>query len=87
VIASGCAKDRPHPRCGAIVERMGAGPDASLAQEGATLAQIDTGFEAAEVAEVGDARHLRLKGVDATSAYLQDFTYAYGRVEMGAIKR
>jgi hypothetical protein len=52
-----------------------------------SLAQIDTGFDAAEVAEVGDARHMRLKGVDATSAYLRDFTYAYGRVEMGPIKR
>jgi formylglycine-generating enzyme len=81
VIASGCAKDLPHPRCGALVVRMDAEAQAD------SLAQIDTGFDAAEVAEVGDARHMRLKGVDATSAYLRDFTYAYGRVEMGPIKR
>jgi hypothetical protein len=87
VIASGCAKDFPRPRCGVIVERMGADGGADEPEAGAALAQIDTGFEPAEVAEVGDARHMRLKGVDATSAYLRDFTYAYGRVEMGAVKR
>jgi hypothetical protein len=85
VIASGCAKDLPHARCGVIVGRVFA--DADAAPAAVSLAQIDTGFEAAEVAEVGDARHMRLKGVDATSAYLRDFTYAYGRVAMGAIKR
>ncbi len=87
VIASGCAKDLPHPRCGVLVGRMGAMEAAEGSQAPASLAQIDTGFAAAEVAEVGDARHMRLKGVDATSAYLRDFTYAYGRVELGAIKR
>ncbi len=87
VIASGCAKDRPHPHCGILVERMGLESDSGPPQAAATLAQIDTGFEAAEVAEVGDARHMRLKGTDATSAYLRDFTYAYGRVETAAIKR
>jgi sulfatase modifying factor 1 len=87
VIASGCRKDFPRPRCGVIVERMGTNEDAAEPQAGTSLAQIDTGFEAAEVAEVGDARHMRLKGVDETSAYLRDFTYAYGRVEMGGIKR
>jgi hypothetical protein len=60
---------------------------AETIQAVATLAQINTGFDAAEVAEVGDARHMRLKGIDATSAYLRDFTYAYGRVELGALKR
>jgi len=51
------------------------------------LASIDTGHEAAEVAEVGDARHLRLKGVDERSAFLRDFSYAYGRIDLGDIKR
>jgi hypothetical protein len=80
VIASGCAKGAPRPRCGLIVGRLVPGkPD--------LLAQTDTGFEAAEVAEIGDARHMRLKGVDAKSAYLRDFTYAYGRVDLGGIQR
>ena len=44
-------------------------------------------LEAAEIAEVGDPKHLRFKGLDATSAYLRDFTYAYGRIELGPIRR
>jgi formylglycine-generating enzyme len=87
VVASGCAKDMPHPRCGLVVGRILASPDGGAPPKPDSLAQIDTGFEAAEVAEVGDARHMRLKGVDAKSAYLRDFTYSYGRVEMGAIQR
>ena len=87
VVASGCAKDAPHPRCGLVVGRILPAPEAGALPKPDLLAQIDTGFEAAEVAEVGDARHMRLKGVDAKSAYLRDFTYSYGRVEMGAIQR
>jgi hypothetical protein len=51
------------------------------------LATVDTGFEAAEVAEAGEAKHLRLKGRDATSAFLRDFTYAYGLIELGDVRR
>jgi sulfatase modifying factor 1 len=87
VVASGCSKDVPHPRCGLVVGRVYAAGEAGAAPRPDSLAQIDTGFEAAEVAEVGDARHMRLKGVDAKSGYLRDFTYSYGRIEMGAIQR
>jgi hypothetical protein len=87
VVASGCAKDVPRPRCGLVVGRVYPEAEAGASPKPDVLAQIETGFEAAEVAEVGDARHMRLKGVDAKSGYLRDFTYAYGRVEMGAIQR
>jgi sulfatase modifying factor 1 len=86
VVASGCAKDFPHPRCGLVAARVDTAADAE-APRADVLLDIDTGFEASEVAEVGDARHLRLKGVDARSGYLRDFTYSYGKVEMGAIQR
>jgi formylglycine-generating enzyme len=96
VVASGCApgapggihpgKDAPHSRCGLVVGRVRALLDADLAASD-ILAHADTGFEAAEVAEVGDARHLRLKGLDTKSGFLQDFTYSYGKVEMGTIQR
>jgi len=87
VVASGCAKDVPHPRCGLVVGRVHAAQDPDAAPNADALSQIETGFEAAEVAEVGDARHMRFKGVDAKSGYLRDFTYSYGRIEMGAIQR
>ena len=93
-VASGCSKEAPRARCGLVVGRVGAtvfgdadgGGDAE-ASAAVVLVHVDTGFEAAEVAEVGDARHLRLKGVDAKSGYLRDFTYSYGRVELGPIQR
>jgi len=87
VVASGCAKDVPHPRCGLVVGRVHPSVEPGGAPKPDALAQIETGFEAAEVAEVGDARHMRLKGVDGKSGYLRDFTYSYGRIEMGAIQR
>jgi hypothetical protein len=49
--------------------------------------RVDTGSIAAEVAEVGEARRLRFTGVDTTSAFLRDFTYAYGRIVTGEIRR
>jgi sulfatase modifying factor 1 len=87
VVGSGCAHDQPHPRCGLIVGRLPG--DLADASDGAAhvLATVDTGFEAAEVAEAGEAKHLRLKGVDAVSAFLRDFTYAYGLIELGDVRR
>jgi len=98
VVASGCAKDLPRPKCGLLVGRTtgddrSSAADASAGGGGAPqakpdiLLQVDTGFEAAEVAEVGDAKHMRFKGLDAKSAYLRDFTYVFGRVELGPVQR
>jgi hypothetical protein len=91
VIASGCSKDKPHPRCGLVVGRIvDTGQDAGTGSgvaAASTVAHVDTGFEASEIAEVGDARHMRLKGTDSKGGYLRDFTYSYGRVEMGPITR
>jgi formylglycine-generating enzyme required for sulfatase activity len=91
VVATGCAKDKPHPRCGLLVARVRDAGQETATEAGAvtvdTLAHVDTGFEASEVAEVGDARHLRLKGLDSRGGYLRDFTYSYGRIETGPIQR
>lgn len=89
VVASGCAHDLPHPRCGLIIGRP-PGDDETDAAERVTphvLATVDTGFEAAEIAEAGSAKHLRLKATDATSGFLRDFTYAYGLIELGDVQR
>lgn len=91
VVASGCARDAPRRRCGLLVGRTLAATEGAASDDGGAsirvLMHADTGFEAAEVAEVGDARRLRLKGLDATSAYLRDFTYSFGRIELGGILR
>jgi sulfatase modifying factor 1 len=90
VVASGCATEAPRPRCGLIVGRAEAGDDPSLDAAAAkvrVLLHVDTGYEAAEVAEAGEAKHLRFKGLDPTSAYLRDFTYAYGRIELAEPRR
>jgi hypothetical protein len=93
VVASGCARDAPRPRCGLLVGRTLTDvetPDGGALDGGASarvLMHVDTGYEAAEVAEAGEARHLRFKSLDATSAYLRDFTYAYGRIELAEVRR
>ena len=87
VVATGCARSVVHsPRCGLVVGRIGSDGDGGLASV-AELAHVDNGIEAAEIAEVGDPKHLRFKGLDAKSPYLRDFTYAYGRIELGEIRR
>jgi hypothetical protein len=90
VVASGCTKDYPRPRCGILVGRASEpvrDGDASPTEAPPVLMHTDTGSEAAEVAEAGEARHLRFKGFDTTSAFLRDFTYSYGRIELAAIRR
>jgi hypothetical protein len=93
LVASGCARDYPRPRCGLLVGRAltaGAPESAAGSDAGTTvrvLMHVDTGFQAADVAEAGEAKHLRFTGVDATSAFLRDFTYAYGRIVLGDVQR
>ncbi len=53
----------------------------------ATLLEIDSGHVAADVAQFGEARHLRMRGLDTYGTFLREITYAYGRVELGETKR
>ena len=74
---------------------LGAPPTCALAVgrtlEGrATLiGSADIGHAAAlpDVARVGDARHLRIRGLDPLGTFGRDVTYVYGRVEISAISR
>jgi sulfatase modifying factor 1 len=85
VIATGCGHVVHDTKCGLLVARGLPSSDGGIAAT--AVSRIDTGTEASEIAQVGDARHLRFKGKDAVSPYLRDFTYAYGRIELGEIKR
>ncbi|MEA2752283.1 MAG: hypothetical protein QOI41_6426, partial [Myxococcales bacterium] len=40
-----------------------------------------------DVARIGDARHLRIRGLDPAGTFGRDVTYVYGRVEISAISR
>jgi hypothetical protein len=91
IVASGCARDTAGRHCGLLVGRTLAPPDGEVADDAGSsvrvLVHVETGFDAAEVAEAGEARHLRFKGIDSTSGYVRDLTYAYGRIDLGEIRR
>ena len=40
-----------------------------------------------DVARIGDARHLRIRGLDPAGTFGRDITYVYGRVEIGHVSR
>ncbi len=55
----------------------------------ALVASADVGHASAlpDVARIGDARHLRIRGLDPSGTFGRDITYVYGRVEIGRISR
>ena len=81
VMILGCNVAGP-PTCALAVGRMPEGA-ASL------VASADLGHAIAlpDVARVGDARHLRIRGLDPAGTFGRDITYVYGRVLIGAISR
>jgi hypothetical protein len=81
VIILGCNTVGP-PTCGVAVGR-------SLEGRPVLMASTDIGQASAlpDVARVGDARHLRLRGLDPWGTFGHDVTYVYGRVEIGKISR
>jgi hypothetical protein len=83
VIVSGCAKSADKTKkpfkCGIVVGRTSPIP--------ASVSEIDAGRSVAEVVLFGDARHLRMLSVDARGAFVRTITYAYGRIELGEIRR
>jgi formylglycine-generating enzyme required for sulfatase activity len=87
IVAIGCTTA---PRaCGLIVSRatpdVGAGEAATSAAS--VLMSVSTGRDPPELARVGDARHLRIRSLDAHGVFGRDITYAFGRVELGEPKR
>lgn len=53
------------------------------------LATSDVGHRSPlpDVARIGDARHLRIRGLDPAGTFGRDITYVYGRVEIGQMNR
>ncbi|WP_394834018.1 SUMF1/EgtB/PvdO family nonheme iron enzyme [Pendulispora rubella] len=88
-IVTGCARSkeadekRPPSGCGVMIGRVPPSPGA----EPVVLTSIDSGRDAAEVVLFGDARHLRMRGLDLKGSFLREILYAYGRVDVGPVKR
>ena len=70
------------PTCALAVGR-------SLEGASVLIASADVGQASAlpDVARVGDARHLRIRGLDPAGTFGRDITYVYGRVAISAINR
>ena len=81
VMILGCNTVGP-PTCGLAVGR-------SLEGRPALIAHADVGHATAlpDVARIGDARHLRIRGLDPLGTFGRDVTYVYGRVEISKISR
>lgn len=61
----------------------------TLEGRAALIASADVGHATAlpDVARIGDARHLRIRGLDPLGTFGRDITYVYGRVEIGRENR
>lgn len=81
VMILGCNTVGP-PTCGLAVGR-------SLEGRPALVASADVGHASAlpDVARIGDARHMRIRGLDPSGTFGRDVTYVYGRVEIGKVSR
>lgn len=51
------------------------------------VARMDGGRSIPDLARIGDARHLRMRGLDARGTFSREITYVYGRVELGDSRR
>lgn len=81
VMILGCNKTGA-PTCSLAVGRM-------LDGRPSVVASAEVGHASAlpDLARIGDARHLRIRGLDPTGTFGRDITYVYGRVEIGRINR
>ena len=79
VIAGGCGRVQGVLDCGAVVGRGGPSPR--------VLAEIPTGLDFPDVQQNGDARHLRIRGLELRGGFLRDVIYTYGIVDVAEKKR
>lgn len=81
VMILGCNVVGP-PTCALAVGR-------TLDGVAALVGSADVGHAMAlpDVARVGDARHLRIRGLDPQGTFGRDITYVYGRVQISGVSR
>jgi hypothetical protein len=51
------------------------------------LAKFVAGRDPAEISRLADLRHLRFRALDHIGIVSRDITYAYGRIELGSLRR
>ncbi len=72
----------PSADAGAPLVRAGGGTvDVQL------LASIESGYQLSEVVLFGNAKRLRMWGIDKAGTFVREFGYSFGRVEVGEPKR
>ncbi len=79
-VGAACVHETRQTRCGLVVAR----PDGEKAH---LVTQFEMGFIAPEVAQNGEARRIRARGLDGTGAFVRDLVYSFGRVELSEPKR
>jgi len=91
VIVSGCVRPADAAttarRCGLLIARADVTAPGAGRVDAAPVTELDVGHDPAEVALFGESRHVRMRGVDETSAYVREMTYAYGRIDVAEIRR
>lgn len=83
LVITGCSS--APKACGLVVVRPSL--DDAGAPAAPPLVSVATGRDTAEVTRAGDARHLRIRSLDARGIFSRELTYLYGRVELGEPKR
>lgn len=79
VIVQGCGDHTPRS-CGIVVGR-------TRDSKRYVAASAIVGKDPADVARIGDARHLRFRALDVRGLFSREITYRYGRVDLGDMKR
>jgi hypothetical protein len=70
------------PTCALAVGRTFEGRASLISSE-----EVGQAMALPDVARIGDARHLRIRGLDPAGTFGRDITYVYGRVEIGRVSR
>jgi len=81
VLILGCNRTGA-PTCSLAVGRLDNGRPTLVA-----TAEAGHGTAMPDLARIGDARHLRIRGLDPAGTFGRDITYVYGRIEIGTVSR
>ncbi len=79
-----CQREAPHP-CTLSAIRLELSEGAARVEP--VVASVEAGTLLPNVVQLGDARHIRLRGLDSRGTFGRDLTYVYGRVAVDVVTR